>query len=80
MTEKTRVHLCGATLICPECAEGVRNLPPTDMAPGYARPDFSHHDGSTLCPVFSHGFASHLSGRMPAAPVAFLPVTAVPRT
>lgn len=80
MPEETRVHLCGADLICPECGEGVRNLPPTDMPPGQARPDFSHHDGSTLCPVFSPGSATHLSGDKPAEPVAFLPITVLPRT
>ncbi|MDE3721451.1 hypothetical protein PWG71_08620 [Nocardiopsis sp. N85] len=80
MPEETRPHLCGATLVCPECGEEVRKLPPTDMAPGYARPDYSHHDGSTLCPVLGYQTGGYLGGRKPAEPVAFLQVTVLTRT
>lgn len=73
MSETT--HLCGAILICPECGEEVRNIPPADMAPGYASPDFSHQDTSTLCPDYNNG-----GGRRPASPVAFLPTTVLTRT
>ncbi|CAL9330925.1 hypothetical protein SUDANB121_00080 [Nocardiopsis dassonvillei] len=80
MSEKNRPTQCGVTLICPECQEEVRNLPPTDMPPGFARPEHSHHDGSTLCPVFGYQPRDHLSSRKPAEAVAFLQVTVPTRT
>lgn len=77
MPEETRVHLCGATLICPDCQEPVRNLPPTDLPPGrFDRTDYSHHDGSSLCPMFGDGSPRELQ---PARPVAFLPARALHR-
>lgn len=69
-------HLCGAKLICPECQEPVRNLPPTDTSPRFDRPDFSHHDGSSLCPMFGDGSPGEFR---PARPVAFLPARALHR-
>ncbi|GAB3750152.1 hypothetical protein [Nocardiopsis nanhaiensis] len=79
MSETARPHLCGATLLCPECLEQVRNLPPTDSARRYDTPDFSHLDGSTLCPVSGNDPGSHRGGRRPADPVAFLPSTVLTR-
>ena len=80
MSEKNRPTQCGVTLICPECQEEARNLPPTDMPLGFARPDYSHRDGSTLCPVSGDRPGDHLSWRKPAEPVTFLPVTVLTRT
>jgi hypothetical protein len=39
-------------LICPGCGEQVNGQPPTDYLAGEGprTPDFSHHDGSALCP------------------------------
>ena len=80
MSETTMPHLCGATLLCPECLEQVRNLPPTDSTRRYDIPDFSHLDGSTLCPDFGNDLGSHRGGCKAAEPVAFLPSTVLTRT
>ena len=73
-------RLCGAELICPECQEPVRDLPPTDIQPGrFDRPEVSHHDESTLCPVFGNDPGSNRGGERPARPVAFLPARVLQR-
>ena len=39
-------------LICPECHEAARAVPPLRPTAGYGSPPaFSHHDGEPLCPV-----------------------------
>jgi hypothetical protein len=70
---------------CPECGEDAVNRPPADLVPweahGMTRPEWSHRDGSSLCPVTgpSGGFqpaqpcrgADRESWRVPPATVAF---------
>ena len=40
-------------LVCPECGEPARAVPPHEwpLAGWAPRPRFSHHDGTPLCPV-----------------------------
>jgi hypothetical protein len=40
-------------LVCPECGEPARVVPPNEwpLAGWAPRPRFSHHDGTPLCPV-----------------------------
>ncbi len=40
-------------LVCPECGEPARKVPPHEwpLAGWAPRPRFSHHDGTPLCPV-----------------------------
>lgn len=50
----------GTGLVCPECDEPARRVPPTGYLPPWGiRPDASHTDGSPLCPVIGlHGYQS----------------------
>jgi hypothetical protein len=50
----------GTGLVCPECEEPARRVPPTGYLPAWGtRPDASHTDGSPLCPVIgAHGYQS----------------------
>jgi hypothetical protein len=45
----------GQDMTCPECGETAINQPPIDDVPweahGLARPEWSHRDRSSLCPV-----------------------------
>ena len=45
----------GLPMRCPECGEDAVHLPPSDLVPwtahGLARPEWSHRDGTSLCPV-----------------------------
>lgn len=54
-------------MICPECGEPVIQRPPDDAVPWQAQgmpvPQWSHLDGSALCPVIGP------SGYRPADPV-----------
>lgn len=54
-------------LYCPECGQPARRTPPTTQVPyaahGMPRPDFSHLDGESLCPVVTD------AGYQPARPV-----------
>ncbi|WP_433615324.1 hypothetical protein ACQP2P_11240 [Dactylosporangium sp. CA-139114] len=54
-------------LVCPECGEPARAVPPTEwpLDGSAARPGHSHHDGTPLCPV-----PAHPGGSQPAEPVA----------
>ena len=51
---------------CPECGEDAVHQPPADPVPwqahGLARPEWSHRDGTSLCPVIGP------SGYQPAQP------------
>lgn len=52
---------------CPECGEEAVHQPPADLVPweahGIARPEWSHKDGSSLCPVIGQS-----GGYQPAQP------------
>lgn len=52
---------------CPECGEDAVNQPPADLVPweahGMPRPEWSHRDGTSLCPVISPS-----GGYQPAQP------------
>ncbi len=52
---------------CPECGEDAVSQPATDLVPweahGLARPQWSHRDGSSLCPVIGRS-----GGYEPAQP------------
>ncbi len=52
---------------CPECGEEAVHQPPADQVPweahGIARPEWSHKDGSSLCPVIGQS-----GGYQPAQP------------
>jgi hypothetical protein len=52
---------------CPECGEEAIHQPPADLVPweahGIARPEWSHKDGSSLCPVIGQS-----GGYQPAQP------------
>ena len=58
-----------APMNCPECGEPAANRSPTDLVPwqahGMPRPEWSHNDGSALCPV-----PGPSGGYQPAQPVA----------
>ena len=45
------------SISCPECGEDAVRQPPSDLVPweahGLARPEWSHRDGSSLCPVIA---------------------------
>ncbi|OLT24914.1 hypothetical protein BJF83_23595 [Nocardiopsis sp. CNR-923] len=64
----------GSDKICPECLEGVRDLAPTDWAPSWNRPDYSHRDGSTLCITYGDLPGQTKSGAQPVRPVVFVPL------
>jgi hypothetical protein len=53
-------------MTCPECGERAVRRPPADLTPyaahGMSRPEWSHADGSPLCPVMTPG------GYRPASP------------
>jgi hypothetical protein len=61
------------THICPECEEPAVKQPPTDLVPfpalGITQPEWSHLDGSSLCPVMGP------NGCQPAEPRPCDPVT-----
>jgi hypothetical protein len=63
-------------LVCPECREPARAVPPRDwlLAGWKPRPRFSHHDGTPLCPVVGP------DGSTPAEPTGAAPSTAAPDT
>ena len=52
---------------CPECGEDAVRQPPPDLVPweahGLTRPEWSHRDGSSLCPVIGPS-----GGYQPAQP------------
>ena len=59
----------GQQMECPECAEDAVHAPTTDLVPwedhGLALPEWSHRDGSSLCPVIGRA-----GGYEPAEPQA----------
>ncbi len=56
----------GRPMRCPECGENAVHQPPADLVPwqahGIAVPEWSHGDGTSLCPVIGP------SGYQPAQP------------
>ena len=61
-------------LACPECGENAYHRPPTELvsweAHGMTRPEWSHRDGSSLCPVIGPS-----GGYRPALPAEAGPGT-----
>jgi len=61
-------------MTCPECGENAYQKPPTDLvsweAHGMTRPEWSHRDGSSLCPVIGPS-----GGYRPAQPAEATPGT-----
>jgi hypothetical protein len=61
-------------MTCPECGENAYQSPPTDLvrweAHGMTRPEWSHRDGSSLCPVIGPS-----GGYRPAQPAEAAPGT-----
>ncbi|MCY9785172.1 hypothetical protein KIK06_14905 [Nocardiopsis sp. EMB25] len=74
MTKRTTPRVFGSLMTCPECLERVRNLPPTDWAPSWNRPDYSHRDGSTLCATYGDLPGQTKSGAQTVRPVVFVPL------
>lgn len=76
MRDRTKHGQCASAMICPGCTEEVRNIPPTDWSPGYQTPDYSHRDGSALCPTFGSVSEQRTGGIQTSQPVVFVPLTA----
>ncbi|MEV2279475.1 hypothetical protein AB0I72_28245 [Nocardiopsis sp. NPDC049922] len=74
MTNRPTPGVFGSDMICPECLEGVRDLPPTDWGPSWTRPDYSHQDGTELCPDWSNYSGSNKGGLKPRRPVVLVPL------
>ena len=57
---------------CPECGEDVQQQPPADLvnwqAHGMAQPEWSHRDGSSLCPVIGPSGGYQPAQPQPAEP------------
>ncbi|WP_159944930.1 hypothetical protein [Nocardiopsis sp. FR6] len=77
MCEDTELGPRATVLICPDCTEEVRSIAPTSWAPSWQRPDYSHQDGTELCPDYSNDPGRNTGRRRPSRPVAFVPLAAL---
>ncbi|MFD6949830.1 hypothetical protein A6A08_21185 [Nocardiopsis sp. TSRI0078] len=77
MADRNKPGQCAPVIICPECTEEVRNIPPTDWSPSYQRPDYSHQDGSALCLTYGDIPGQSTGGIQTLRPVVFVPLGAL---
>ncbi|PDP86479.1 hypothetical protein CQJ94_16615 [Glycomyces fuscus] len=76
MPDRTKTRQCAPVMICPDCTEEARNIAPTAWALAWNRPDYSHRDGTELCPDYGTSPDSE-KGRRPLQPVVFVPLEAL---
>ncbi|MFV2198843.1 hypothetical protein [Nocardiopsis sp. LOL_012] len=70
-------HEFGEDLMCPDCGEEARHIPPLNQPPGWARPCHSHRDGSALCPGWREEPGTGRSEFGPLRPTVFVPLAQV---
>lgn len=76
MRDRTKTRQCAPVVICPNCTEEVRNIPPTSRGPAWNRPEYSHQDGTELCPDYGNSPNGEMGCR-PLEPVVFVPLEAL---
>lgn len=76
MSDRTKTRQCSPVMICPDCTEEVRNTAPIGWRLSWNRPDYSHQDGTELCPDYSTS-PNDPEVRRPLQPVVFVPLAAL---